>query len=50
MRQKALPENRPLLGLPELPDRPTANVVVVVEGEKTADAAAKVFPQSCVIT
>jgi AAA domain len=48
-RPKALPENRPLYGLPELANKSTANVVIV-EGEKTADAAAKVFPHSVVTT
>jgi putative DNA primase/helicase len=40
---------RPLYGLPELRERPTASVVVV-EGEKCADAAKIVFPSSVIIT
>jgi hypothetical protein len=48
-RQKALPEDRPLYGLPGLTEKPKAPVVIV-EGEKTADAVVKVFPQSVVLT
>ena len=45
---KALPEPRPLYGLPVLqcPERP----VLLVEGEKTADAAQALFPQNAVLT
>ena len=42
-RCKALPEPRPLFRLPELAARPDAPVLVV-EGEKTVDAAAERFP------
>ena len=45
-RCKALPEPRPLYGLDKLAARPDAPVLVV-EGEKTADAAAQKFPGSC---
>lgn len=40
---------RPLYGLDQLAARPDARVLVV-EGEKTADAAAKLFPDLVVIT
>lgn len=40
---------RPLYNLPVLSQRPTAQVIVV-EGEKTADAASVLFPTSCVVT
>lgn len=40
---KAPPAPRPLYGLPALAARPKAPVLLV-EGEKTADAAAKLFP------
>jgi putative DNA primase/helicase len=40
---------RPLYGLPELRERPSASVVVV-EGEKCADAAKAVFPSSVIVT
>jgi hypothetical protein len=46
-KERALPGNRPLYGLPGLAEKPKAPVVIV-EGEKTADAAVKVFPQSVV--
>jgi hypothetical protein len=48
-REKALPAPRPLYRLPELarsPDKP----VLIVEGEKAADAAALRFPDHAVIT
>ena len=45
-RCKAWPEPRPLYGLDRLAARPDAPVLVV-EGEKTADAAAQRFPGSC---
>ncbi len=41
--------NRPLYGLPMLLDRPDA-VVIVTEGEKAADAAAKLFPDMVAVT
>ena len=47
--KKALTANRPLYGLPGLAEKPKASVVIV-EGEKTADAAAVVFPNSVVTT
>lgn len=40
---------RPLYGLPELFARPGANVLIV-EGEKTADAAGVLFPQAVAMT
>ncbi|MGI8567654.1 MAG: hypothetical protein ACR2KT_00445, partial [Methylocella sp.] len=46
---KGVPEPRPLYGL----DRLTANSgapVIVCEGEKSADAAAKIFPKSVAVT
>ncbi|WP_439597969.1 DUF927 domain-containing protein [Falsiroseomonas sp.] len=45
---KAPPAPRPLYGLPALAARPKAPVLLV-EGEKTADAAAKLFPDHVVI-
>ena len=42
-RQKGIPEPRPLYNLQALLERPDAPVLVV-EGEKTSDAARKVFP------
>ena len=46
---KHLPAPRPLYGLPDLRKRPNAPVVIV-EGEKCADAAKAVFPSSVVVT
>ena len=43
------PAPRPLYGLPGLGQRPEAQVLVV-EGEGTADAAARLFPQHVVIS
>jgi putative DNA primase/helicase len=43
------PEPKPIYRLRELSKRPDAQVLVV-EGEKTADAAAKLFPDHAVIT
>jgi len=43
------PAPRPLYGLPGLSERPEAPVLVV-EGEGTADAAARLFPQHVVIS
>jgi putative DNA primase/helicase len=43
------PAPRPLYGLPDLHRRPEAPVLVV-EGEGTADAAARLFPQHAVLT
>jgi len=48
-RWKALPDPRPLYGLDWLAKRPDASVVNC-EGEKSADAAARVFPNSVCIT
>ena len=48
-RWKALPSPRPLYGLDRLAARPAAPVLVV-EGEKTADAAAALFPERVVVT
>ena len=47
-RQKSIPEPRPLYNLQALWERPDAPVLVV-EGEKTSDAARKLLP-SCVPT
>lgn len=47
--KKAHPTPRPLYGLDRLAARPDAPVLVV-EGEKTADAAAEVFPNHVVVT
>ena len=41
-RQKSIPRPRPLYNLPELRERPDAPVLVV-EGEKTSDAARRLF-------
>ena len=46
---KAPPAPRPLYNLDSLSQRPDAPVLIV-EGEKTADAAAKLFPHAVVIT
>lgn len=46
---KALPEPRPLYGLHGLALRPEAPVLLV-EGEKTADAAQRLFPEYAVLT
>lgn len=46
---KHLPVPRPLYGLDQLAARPYAPVVIV-EGEKAADAARDVFPDSVIIT
>jgi DNA primase (bacterial type) len=46
---KALPEPRPLYGQPKLRAMPTA-MVLLVEGEKTADAAQTWFPHHAVLT
>lgn len=46
---KAPPAPRPLLNLAQLAERPTASVLVV-EGEKTCDAAARLFPTAVAIT
>lgn len=48
-RSVAPPEPRPLYGLDQLAARPEAPVIVV-EGEKTADAAAKLFPDHVAVT
>jgi putative DNA primase/helicase len=48
-RWKAPPAPRPLYGKRQLTLKPNAPVLVV-EGEKTADAAALLFPQAVVIT
>lgn len=48
-RWKAPPEPRPLYGLDHLAMRPAAPVLVV-EGEKAADAAAGIFPDFAVVT
>ena len=45
---KALPEPRPLYGLPGL--QRSDSPVLLVEGEKTADAAQALFPQYAVLT
>ena len=46
---KAPPEPRPLYGLPKLKESPDAPVLLV-EGEKTADAAQGYFPRHAVLT
>jgi hypothetical protein len=46
---KNVPEPRPLYGLDRLAAHPDAPVVVC-EGEKSADAAARVFPKSVAVT
>ena len=46
---RALPEPRPLYGLDRLAENPSAPVVVV-EGEKSADAASRIFPDSVCVT
>lgn len=48
-RWKAPPAPRPLYGLDRLAARPSAPVLLV-EGEKTADAGAKLFPDFVVMT
>jgi hypothetical protein len=48
-RSKGFPEPRPLYGLDRLASMPDAPVLVV-EGEKTADAAGKRFPDHVAIT
>lgn len=48
-RQKAVPEPRPLYRLPELV-ADTSRPALVVEGEKTAEAAAALFPERAVTT
>src|SRR5215212_6639177 len=48
-RWRQWPEPRPLYGLDRLAHDPSAPLVVV-EGEKCADAAVAVFPRSAVIT
>ena len=48
-RQKQHPTPRPLYGLDQLASRPDA-IMLQVEGEKTADAAAELFPDYVVIT
>jgi putative DNA primase/helicase len=48
-RWKALCAPRPLYGLDRLADNPDAPVIVC-EGEKAADAAAKVFPDHAAVT
>ena len=40
---------RPIYRLPELTENPDA-LVVVVEGEKAADAAARLLPDTCIVT
>jgi putative DNA primase/helicase len=48
-RWKSVPAPRPLYGLDALAARPDA-AVVVCEGEKSADAAALIFPKSVAVT
>lgn len=47
-RWKGFPKPRPLYGLPELAARPTA-LVLLVEGEKTADAARRLVPAAVAV-
>jgi Protein of unknown function (DUF3987) len=48
-RWKGVPEPRPLYGLDRLAKRPDASGVVC-EGEKSADAAARIFPKSVAVS
>ena len=48
-RSIGFPTPRPLYGLPSLASNPTAPIIVT-EGEKTADAAGKLFPGHVVVT
>jgi Protein of unknown function (DUF3631) len=48
-RWKNVPEPRPLYGLDKLAAHPEASVVIC-EGEKAADAAARIFPKSVCVT
>ena len=48
-RWRAIPAPRPLYGLDRLASRPDAPVIVC-EGEKAADAVAKVFPDHAAVT
>jgi len=48
-RWKSVPAPRPLYGLNALAARPDATVIVC-EGEKSADAAARTFPKSVAVT
>jgi uncharacterized protein (DUF927 family) len=48
-RWKHVPEPRPLYGLSKLAAKPSASIVVC-EGEKSADAATKVFPDCIALT
>ncbi len=47
---KALPEPRPLYNLPSLPALSDDATVLLVEGEKTADASQVLFPHCAVLT
>ncbi len=47
---RALPEPRPLYGLPSLAAAPDDAPVLLVEGEKTADSAQMLFPHCAVLT
>jgi 5S rRNA maturation endonuclease (ribonuclease M5) len=46
---KQWPDARPLFNLPSITSKPDA-LIVVVEGEKSADAAARIFPASVATT
>ena len=48
-RWKAIPSPRPLYGLDKIAARPYAPVIVC-EGEKAAEAAAKIFPDHVAVT
>jgi hypothetical protein len=48
-RSKGIPSPRPLFGLPDIFAQPDATVMIV-EGEKTRDAAAALFPDMVVTT
>ncbi|MFN4140539.1 DUF927 domain-containing protein [Aestuariivirga sp.] len=48
-RAKSIPAPRPLFGLPQIPARPDATVIVT-EGEKACEAAAQLFPQMVATT
>lgn len=49
-RWKGAPRPRPLYGAHLVKTFPKEDVFLVVEGEKTCDAARKIFPTTCVVT
>ena len=48
-KAKAYPDPRPLYNLPALTNNPTG-AVLIVEGEKSADAAAQILKEECIVT